>query len=502
MSFVKKLVNYFRAGYPCLSITTTEEVRAQRDLVAAAKELEKKVVTWSAAQGIEHLDSGKRVDNSEFPQEALKALHAEEDAVIILRDLHHFFEHPDPTLPRILREFLMEAPNKGSNVVLLSPEFKLPSSLMNLVLVVPYALPSPEELKVIATGIQESSSKKIKDATNEVIYALSGLSTTEAENALSLSLVEAGEFVPEIIFREKMAAVRRNDLLEIVTPNPRGLDGLGGLENIKEWILKRKKAFSPEAKAYRLPMPKGCLIVGVPGSGKSETAKCVGTALGIPTLRLDIGALFGSLVGESERRCRMALDLADAMAPCVLWADEVEKGLAGASGSGSGDSGTSHKVLQTLLTWMQERTKPVFCVFTANRVDNLPPEFLRKGGRFDELFTVDLPHAGEREAIADVLLRRYDRDPQNFDIQKIVAATADYTGAEMDTCIAEAMYNAFDEGKEVTTEHILAAATAIVPLSKTAAERVEAIRKWGENRARPASKPQQKQQTTTRKLKI
>jgi len=504
MTIVQKLVNYFKAGYPCLCILTTEEKRVQGDVMTAAKDVGKELMTWSAAEGIVYVASAKRVQDTEMIEPAIRALMQVEDAILVLRDAHQWPFDRDPIIARLLRELITEAPARGCCVVLISPDFKPISTIEKLVTMVEYSLPSNEELAVIAKNIADSvSSKKIKQAGDDVIKALSGLSTTEAENALALSVIETGEFSASVIYREKVAAVKRTKLLEIVDPDPRGLDALGGLENMKDWILKRKKAYSPEAEKYGLPSPKGCLIVGVPGSGKSETAKAVGTALGVPTLKLDIGSLFGSLVGESEQRCRDALNLAEAMAPCVLFCDEIDKGLSGAQGSGSNDSGTTRRVFGTLLTWMQDKKKPVFVVMTANQVDSLPPEFLRRG-RFDELFSVDLPHAGEREAIAAVLLKKHQRDPKNFDLTKIAAATADYTGAEMDAVITESLFNGFgDNVREITTDDVVTAAASIIPLSKTASEKIESIRKWGEGRARPASlAPQQKQQQSSRKLKI
>ena len=245
------------------------------------------------------------------------------------------------------------------------------------------------------------------------------------------------------------------------------------------------------------------LIIGVSGTGKSLTAKAVGTALGIPTLKLDIGALFNSLVGESEARTRAALKLAEAISPCTLWLDECDKGLAGIGGSGSNDSGVTKRVFGTLLQWMQDNQKPVFMVATANQVEYLPPEFLRKG-RFDEMFTVDLPTQSEREQIAAVVIKKLKRDPKNFDLSKIAAATQNFTGAEIEAVVGESLFVAFDDNaREITTADVVSAAANIIPIAKTMAEKIEAIRRWGEGRARPAAAQQPQQtQSTTRKLTV
>jgi SpoVK/Ycf46/Vps4 family AAA+-type ATPase len=356
---------------------------------------------------------------------------------------------------------------------------------------------------MIAQEVGKSANKKELEISEDLIRALSGLSTSEAENALSLSVVETGKFSPEVVYREKISAVKRSGLLEIVTPDPLGLDSIGGLDNLKAWILKRKKAYSNEAESFGLPAPKGILLVGIPGSGKSLSAKAFGTALGIPTLKLDIGSLFSSLVGDSEAKTKATLELAEAMAPCVLWADEIDKGLSGAQGSGNNDSGVTRRVFGAILEWMQNRKKPVFVVATANQVESLPPEFLRKG-RFDEIFALDLPTAEEREQIIKVQLKKYRRDYKKFSLQPIVEATNSFSGAEIEGVIVEALYDAFDSGeKELTTEYVVKASESIIPLSKVMAEKIEAIRQWAEGRARSASVQQKREQPSNkRRLKM
>jgi AAA+ superfamily predicted ATPase len=428
----------------------------------------------------------------------------------VLRDAHMWgtLFQSDPTLAALFKELICTASGRGNCVILLGPEFKLWSAIEKHITVVEYDLPDQESIRTIASEVVKENELKTK-AGDDVIKACSGLSTTEILNALSLSVIEtktpqkSGVFDPVIIYREKVAAVKRSGLLEIVDPDPRGLDAIGGLENLKEWVLLRKKAYSPEAEKYGLPAPKGCLLVGVPGSGKSLSAKAIGTALGVPSLKLDVGALFNSLVGESESRTRDALKLAEAMSPCVLWVDEVDKGLSGAQGSGSNDSGVTRRVFGTILSWMQDHKKPVFVVMTANQVDFLPPEFLRRG-RFDELFAVDLPTSSEREQIAAVVIRKLKRDPKNFNLKLIAGATGNFTGAEIEAAIAnEAMTIAFnDGGREFTTEDICRATGSIIPIAKTMAEKIEAIRRWADGRARPAGKPEQQQSAATLGRKI
>lgn len=514
MNIVQKLVNYFKAGYPCLAIQTTEEKRIQSDIYNAAKQIGRSVATWSASEGIIVLSGDttplyvERIKETEDLRPALEHFLKSdgiENQIIILRDIHNWSLDRDPYLSRFLRDVITDAPSKACSVVIIAPDFQPYSSIAKLVTMVDYALPSYEELQEIAKNTAEgtTSKKKIKKASDEAIRALSGLSTTEAENACALSLVEKGEFCPDVIYREKVAAVKRTDLLEIVDPDPRGLDAIGGLENLKAWILTRKKSYSPEAEKYGLPSPKGVLLVGIPGSGKSLSAKVIGTALNVPTLRLDMGKLFSEFVGKSEQRTREALQLAEAMSPCLLFVDEVEKGLAGAGGSGSNDSGVTRRVFGTILQWMQDKKKPVFCCFTANQVDSIPPEFLRCG-RFDALFTLDLPHQQEREQISAVVIRKLGRDPSKFDLTRIAQATQDYTGAEIEGTITESLYIGFDDNERpITTDDVVQAAKTVIPISKTMAEKIETIRKWGNGRARQASIPAQiSTVTSNRKLKV
>jgi SpoVK/Ycf46/Vps4 family AAA+-type ATPase len=315
-----------------------------------------------------------------------------------------------------------------------------------------------------------------------------------------LSVIEKGDFDPVVIYREKTKAVKKSGLLDIAEADPRGLDAIGGLDALKSWIKRRRRVWSDEARAFGLPQPKGILLIGVPGTGKSLSAKSIGTALGVPTLRLDVGSLFNSLVGESEARTRDALKLAEALAPCVLWIDEIDKGLAGSGGSGGGDSGVTKRVFGSIISWMQERRRSVFMVATANDVTGLPPELLRKG-RFDEIFAVDLPSHEERVAILAIHLKGRQRDPKKFDLEAIADVTDTFTGSEIEACLDEGLFAAFDEGGELETSHLLAAAGSIVPLAVTAKEQIEGIRAWAKSRARFAStRPDESTTPKTRRL--
>ena len=499
MNMKKILVNYMKAAYPGLAIQTTEEARAMTDVIAAAKEAKRSIVTWSATEGLKKIDDGvKDIDDTEDLVPATKKRFKE--TVYIFRDPHTWPFDRDPILARSFRDLLAWAPTEGACVIVIAPEFKPHATFEKLVTVLDYTLPSKDDLRKICQGIAESASKSIP-VSDEVLRALGGLSTTEAENALALSLVETGTFDSKVIYREKVQAVKRSGLLEIVDPDARGLSAIGGLDELKDWITKRRKAYTPAAESFGLPAPKGIMLVGVPGTGKSLSAKAIGTALEVPTIKLDIGALFNSLVGESEARTRDALRLAEAMSPCVLWIDEIDKGLAGSSGTGSGDSGVTRRVFGTVISWMQERRRPVFLVATANQVEGLPPELLRKG-RFDELFAVDLPNEVERSAIFSIHIGKRRRKIEMFDLAMLVKSTEGFTGAEIENVLDEAMFNAFDCGSDITTEIICSAAKKTQPLSTTAKEKIEEIRAWAKTRARFASAQQQAELSPTTRRRL
>jgi len=262
------------------------------------------------------------------------------------------------------------------------------------------------------------------------------------------------------------------------------------LEGVKGWLMGRTLAYSPEARAYGLPAPKGAMLVGVPGCGKSLLAKAFATGLGVPLLRLDMGALKSKFVGESEGNFRKALRVVETVGRCVLWIDEIEKALAGAT-QGAADGGVSSDALGTLLSWMQDRPGEAFVIATANKVEDLPPELLRKG-RFDEIFFVDLPNEDERKSVLAATLRKHGRSKIEVDADKVAAATDGYTGSEIAEIVPDAMFAAFADGKrEITSDDLLTAAATVVPLSKTAAEKIKTLREWAKGRARPASLPPQ-----------
>ena len=385
-----------------------------------------------------------------------------------------------------LKDALVQAKTRGICIVILGCRNTLPEELKWEFVVIDFALPGKDDLGAVLDGICDSAKlKKSKCAKRDAILdAASGLTCFEAENAFALSIVSSKTVKADAVASEKANTIKQNGILEVIETS-QSLDDIGGLDQLKDWLLKRRDAFSPEARKYGLPSPKGLLIAGIPGTGKSLTAKATATVFGRPLLKLDAGRLFGSLVGQSEANLRQVLQTAESIAPCVLWIDEIEKGFAGTKSSGSTDGGTGSRVFGSFISWMQEKTAPVFVVATANDISSLPPELLRKG-RWDELFFTDLPDAGERAKIWEIQIAKHNRKPEMFNTEGLAIASDGYTGAEIEQAVVDAMYLAFYEQREPKTGDMLAAVAETVPLSKLMSEQIAALRKWSKGRCRSA----------------
>jgi SpoVK/Ycf46/Vps4 family AAA+-type ATPase len=382
---------------------------------------------------------------------------------------------------------LQEAKTKSKTLVILGCRLCLSPELERELTVIEIALPGKDELRVVLSGIMESAGIKSieQEASEKAIDAACGLTTIEAENAFALTVVESKGINPEIIAREKAQAVKKNGLLELVETKE-SLESIGGLDVLKEWLLKRRNAFSQRAIEYGLPTPKELLIIGIPGTGKSLTAKATAKVFGVPLLKLYAGRIFGGLVGQSESNLRSVIQTAEAIAPSCLWIDEVEKGFSGTKSSGATDGGTSARVFGSFISWMQEKTSPVFVVATANDASQLPPEMLRKG-RLDELMFLDLPNQNKREAIWGIQIRKYGRNSSDFDLVQFARATEGLTGSEIESVFADALYPAFDGNREPTDLDVAQILTEFVPLSKLMAEQITGLRNWARGRARSAT---------------
>jgi ATP-dependent 26S proteasome regulatory subunit len=502
----KKIVHYVQAGYAGLFIVSPEEQRVEAEIKAVVEFINRdpdpkthyQLCYWSVVDGLVNTKSNQ-VQDCNDPLEVLQVVGEQKDrTVFLLKDFHLFLEEPNPILLRKLRDLLLEAKTKQKPIIIAGCRLVLPPELEHELTIHEFALPGKEELRTVLRGVMESASIKSMDVGQQekVIDAASGLTTIEAENAFALSYVQTRAIEPAIVAREKAQAVKKNGLLEIVEAQET-LDSIGGLDVLKSWLQKRKDAFGQRAKEYGLPTPKGLLIVGIPGTGKSLTAKATATVFGVPLLKLDAGRLFASLVGQSESNLRSVIQTAEAIAPCVLWLDEVEKGFAGSKSSGATDGGTSSRVFGSFISWMQEKTASVFVVATANDVSQLPPEMLRKG-RFDELFAVDLPNESERNAIWHIQIAKYGRDAKDFDTVQLAKVTEGLTGSEIEQVFVEALFAGFDEETEPTDLSIAQVLTEFVPLSKLMAEQISGLRTWVKGRAKPATT----QSVTSRTRKI
>lgn len=485
------LQTYLRAGYPGIIIISSEEARAEADIASVCTSLKRNLHAWSSTEGLVDVKEG-RVTACPDPLEALQLLdgmfaNTSPRHVVLMRDLQLHLDQSDPMLVRRIKDILRIAKSNGHTLILLGCRLKLPPELEHEMTHVDFTLPDAPQLGTVLDGIIKSAKlKNVHEVVREsALQSALGLTTTEAENAFALSVVETKGIDHKIVAREKARTLKKNGLVEVIEANT-SLDDIGGLSLLKEWLQRRAGAFSESAKAYGLPAPKGLLIVGIPGTGKSLTAKATAGAFGLPLLRLDMGCVFGGIVGQSEANLRSVIQTAEAISPCVLWIDEIEKGFSGSKSSGSTDGGTSSRVFGSFLSWMQEKNKPVFVVATANDVSKLPPEFLRKG-RFDEMFFVDLPDAQERTQIWNIVIARHKRNPRDFDTAELSRACEQFTGAEIEAVFIDAMHEAYAEGNEPTTKDIVEAITRTVPLANLMDGQINALRQWAKGRARGAA---------------
>jgi len=485
------LSTYLQAGYPGLAVITSEEAHAEAEIASVCTSLKRHLHAWSSTEGLVDVKEG-RVTACPDPLDALQLLdgmfaNTSPRHVVLLRDLQLHLDQSDPMLVRRIKDILRVAKSNGHALILLGCRLKLPPELDHEITHVDFSLPGPTQLGTVLDGIVNSAKlKNVPEVVREsALQSALGLTTTEAENAFALSVVETKGIDPKIVAREKARTLKKNGLVEVVEATT-SLDDIGGLNHLKDWLTRRASAFSESAKTYGLPAPKGLLIVGIPGTGKSLTAKATAGAFGLPLLRLDMGCVFGGIVGQSEANLRSVIQTAEAIAPCVLWIDEIEKGFSGSKSSGSTDGGTSSRVFGSFLSWMQEKTKAVFVVATANDVSKLPPEFLRKG-RFDELFFVDLPDALERAQIWDIVIKRHGRRPTDYDTVVLSRACEQFTGAEIEAVFIDALHEAYAEGREPGPKDILQAMTNTVPLAQLMDGQIAALRHWAKGRAREAA---------------
>ena len=487
-----------RARYPMIYLVSYEENRVE-DALRRIVDGKKPVHIWSATEpfvgaGTRNSDPYARVPLDGLSQaiEALNIIYRkvrEEGvrAIWVLRDFEAYLEQP--VIVRRLRDLAFALKRSYSTLIFLSPVLIVPQALEKDVVVLDYDLPTAPELEEILQTLLDSlppqtRPKLPQNQREALVQAARGLTADEAANVFAKALVASDGRTLEVsvVLAEKKQIIRKSRALEFSEAQT-SLDGVGGHEYLKAWLRTRGAAFSSRARDYGLPMPRGVLLLGVPGCGKSLTAKAIGDAWQLPLLRFDVSSVFGKYVGESEGNLRRALQAAEAVAPCVLWIDELEKAFSGARGD---DGGTTLRILGAFLSWLQDKKSPVFVVATANSVELLPPELLRRG-RLDEIFFVDLPEENEREEIFRIHLNKRGREAEKFDLQVLAARSAGFSGAEIEQAIISSLYDAFENARDIVDADILQTLQTLVPLSRTMSEDISRLREWAATRARPAS---------------
>ncbi|MGD1908656.1 MAG: AAA family ATPase [Leptolyngbyaceae cyanobacterium] len=482
-----------QAQYPLVYLVTFEEERAEQMVATVSQQLapKRRLFTWTMTHGIVEYGQPRNVtqhNSTVSPEAAVEwVMRQREPGIYIFKDLHPFRDSPAVT--RCLRDAITNFRESQKTIVLMSPVQEIPIELEKEVVVLDFLLPDMGELNQMLSQHLGQSARVSTDVREKLLKAALGLTRDEADKVYRKAQVMAGQLTEaevDIVLSEKKQLIRRNGILEFMEVDET-IDAVGGLEELKHWLKQRSNAFTERAREYGLPQPKGMLILGVPGCGKSLIAKTTSRLWGLPLLRLDLGRVYdGSTVGRSEANLRNALRTAESISPAILFIDEIDKAFAGSAGSSDSDGGTSSRIFGTFLTWMQEKTSPVFVMATANRVERLPSEFLRKG-RFDEIFFVDLPNEEERKEIFDIHLQKRRPDISRFDLEQLTKVCEGFSGAEIEQGLISAMYEAFAQGREFTQLDIIAAIRATLPLSKTMNEQVTALRDWARQRARPAA---------------
>lgn len=512
MKFVDELGNYLRARYPLILIKSTEEDRLTMDLKQVAKSLNHDLITWSIASGLKsdnkQFDTGtaelrKAIDNCEAIAKSDKP------AIFVFYDIVPIISNPQSgaIYQRRLKEFALNIKTNGyrCNCILVSSDAEINGSINSEITVLDYPLPTKDEVaEQVQNFIDEYKNNKTviidtsKETISSLINAALGLSSGEIANCLARALVEDHRLdINDVksIIDEKKQIIRKSGILEYIE-NKQSLEDVGGLNVLKRWLELRGRTFSDDAKAFGLNPPKGVLLVGVPGCGKSLTAKCIASAWNMPLLKLDMGKIFGKYVGDSEANIRQALKTAEAIAPCVLWIDEIEKGMSG----GGNDGGTSSRVFGNILTWMQDKISPVFTFATANNIRNLPPELLRKG-RFDEIFFVDLPDFEERKKILEIHINKTGRSLKKFDIDKLAKLSGEenlgegirLSGAEIESWVKDSLMEAYARKTsgnlkaDLSMEDFEIVLKRMVPMAKMRQEDFKELREWANENAVSAS---------------
>jgi AAA+ superfamily predicted ATPase len=491
MAFGTDLALLIRARYSVIYIPTIEEERVEKAIEQVAKQLENRpIYIWDFVDGYQGNpnDRGFGRRNPLQALEFIDKLSPNEPGIFILRDYHRFLE--DVSVARKLRNLGRKFKAEPKNLIILAPQISIPNDLSEAITILEFPLPNAAEIRSEITKLLQATQQNLATpALDDLVRASQGLSLDRVRRVLGRAIAEHQSIEPadvESILEEKRQTIRQTQILDFY-PTSAQMEDIGGLDNLKEWLVRRGGSFSDKARQYGLPHPRGLLLVGIQGTGKSLTAKAIAHHWHLPLLRLDVGRLFAGLVGESESRTRQMIQLAEALSPCILWIDEIDKAFGGLDSKG--DAGTTSRVFSTVVTWLAEKTSAVFVVATANNVQSLPPEILRKG-RFDEIFFVGLPSQTERRSIFAVHLQKVRaQNLRDFDLDRLATETPSFSGAEIEQILVEAMHIGFSQNRDFTTNDILEAASQTIPLAITAQEQINSLQEWANSgRARLASR--------------
>jgi SpoVK/Ycf46/Vps4 family AAA+-type ATPase len=484
---LEKLSEAIRGGYPLIYIVSWEEDRVENSLKALMRNMnvEGHFTVWTCADGF--IGSPKEAHQAHDPVYALeRALKAEQKGIFLFKDLPDFFEN-NPGLIRKLRDVYYASKNQGKYVIILSTRYHLPEQLKKEVYLIEFDLPDELEIYEFIVPLMKTVVQKkhiSEDYIKDLSVALKGLTINEVKH--TITKIFSADIPPQEamdkVFQEKEQIVKKEGFLEFVPPRF-SLDEIGGLGNLKEWLVKRAHLFSKKAFEENLPVPKGILLMGVSGCGKSLAVKAISSLWKVPLFRMDMNLVFSGLYGSPESIFHKALKQLEAMAPAVLWIDEIEMGVAGYR---EGESTTSSHIFAHFLTWMQEKNQMVFVGATANRINLLPAEIIRKG-RFDQIFFLDLPNDEERKEIFSIHIKKNGGDPSQFDMVFLSVATKGWNGSEIEQAVIGARVDAFFEKRPFTPEDIVRNITNMIPLSKTMETQIKQIKSWAFDRAVPAS---------------
>jgi ATP-dependent 26S proteasome regulatory subunit len=480
MKFNDELALFLKARYPIIYINTIEEDRVEYVIRKNVKtNLNRSIYSWDFVDGYTNNpnNEGFAKRNPLQALELVERLNAETPALFLLKDFHRFLT--DLSISRKLRNISRILKLQPKTIIIIGSDLTIPKELQDLVTVLEFQLPLEDEIHQELSRLVKSLNIQINSQLFEnLTRACQGLSLERIRRVLS-KIIATYKTINDnsiaVLLSEKKQIISQTEILEYYSVNEK-MTNLGGLDNLKDWLKKRKTAFSIQASNYGLPTPRGLLLIGIQGTGKSLTAKAIANEWQLPLLKLDVGKLFGGIVGESESRLRQMINVSETISPCILWIDEIDKAFTNTESKG--DSGTSNRVLATFISWLSEKTRPVFVIATANNIDLLPLEIIRKG-RFDEIFFLDLPKQEEREEIFKIHLQEFRPNTwESFDYSKLAQASESFSGAEIRQSIIEGMYHAFYEKREFTTDDICFALEELIPLAHLESDQMVRLQNW------------------------